>query len=101
MLGLVHPCKIYNIFAVGAPVLYVGPTPSHITEIFDQFPDYPWFQVQHGEAAALADHIRRLAAERKDRQHGQSQELLGAFSKATLVPKLIAAIEADNPSKKC
>jgi len=92
MLGLVHPCKIYNIFAVGAPVLYVGPAPSHITEIFDQLPDYPRSQVQHGEATVLADCIRRLAAAYKDRQHGQHQAMLVAFSKATLVPKLIAAI---------
>ena len=104
MLGLVHPCKIYNIFAVGAPVLYVGPTPSHITEIFDQLPDYPWFPVQHGQAAVLAAHIRGLAAERKDRQQARPREMLGAFSKATLVPKLISvisAIEAGKTSKQC
>ena len=23
-VGIVHPCKIYNILAVGAPVLYIG-----------------------------------------------------------------------------
>jgi colanic acid biosynthesis glycosyl transferase WcaI len=33
-VGLVHPCKIYNILKVGAPVLYIGPSPSHVTEIF-------------------------------------------------------------------
>ncbi|MBZ5696428.1 MAG: glycosyltransferase family 4 protein [Acidobacteriia bacterium] len=27
-VGLVHPCKIYNILSVGAPVLYIGPRPS-------------------------------------------------------------------------
>jgi len=96
MLGLVHPCKIYNIFAVGAPVLYVGPTPSHITEIFGQLPDYPWFGVRHGQATRLAEHLRRLAAEPKERQPGRSQTGLGAFSKATLVPKLVAAIETAN-----
>src|ERR1039458_4707606 len=26
-VGLVHPCKIYNILAVGAPVIYIGPKP--------------------------------------------------------------------------
>ncbi|HWQ90932.1 MAG TPA: glycosyltransferase family 4 protein, partial [Clostridia bacterium] len=33
MLGLVHPCKIYNILSVGAPILYIGPKPSHVTEV--------------------------------------------------------------------
>ena len=32
-VGIVHPCKIYNILSVGAPVLYIGPTPSHVTDI--------------------------------------------------------------------
>ena len=85
MLGLVHPCKIYNIFAVGAPVAYVGPRPSHATDIFDQHPDYPWVSVQHGEAAALAEHIRRMVAQSKDRPRGQPQQMLRSFSKATLV----------------
>ena len=37
-VGIVHPCKIYNILAVGAPVLYLGPCPSHVTEILDEMP---------------------------------------------------------------
>ena len=28
MLGLVHPCKIYNVLAVGAPVIYIEPGPA-------------------------------------------------------------------------
>ena len=27
-VGLVHPCKIYNIMRVGAPLLYIGPEPA-------------------------------------------------------------------------
>ncbi len=34
-VGLVHPCKIYNILRVQAPVLYIGPRPSHITDILE------------------------------------------------------------------
>lgn len=93
MIGLVHPCKIYNIFAVGAPVVYVGPKPSHVTEIFDRMPDYPWVFARHGEAAALAEHIRRMAGEGKDRSRAWSQEMLAAFSKAILLPKMIASVE--------
>jgi hypothetical protein len=35
-VGIVHPCKIYNILAIGAPVLYIGPTPSHITDLLPE-----------------------------------------------------------------
>lgn len=32
-VGLVHPCKIYNILSIGAPVLYLGPAESHLTDL--------------------------------------------------------------------
>ena len=35
-VGIVHPCKVYNIMSIGAPVLYVGPALSHITDIASQ-----------------------------------------------------------------
>jgi glycosyltransferase involved in cell wall biosynthesis len=95
MLGLVHPCKIYNILAVGAPVIYIGPKPSHVTEIFDLLPAYPWTSAPHGQAEALEQQIRQLAAAGKQHPSGRPAENLTAFSKAALLPKLIAAIEAD------
>jgi hypothetical protein len=95
MLGLVHPCKIYNILAVGAPTVYVGPNPSHITEIFEGLPQYRWVSARHGEAAVLAQQIRDLAAEgnrgHRECEPGTRKE----FSRAALAPKMIAAIEAD------
>jgi hypothetical protein len=30
-----HPCKIYNILNVGAPVLYIGPRLSHLSELLE------------------------------------------------------------------
>ncbi len=61
MLGIVHPCKIYNILAVGAPVIYIGPKPSHVTEILNRLGDkYPSIRVAHGEADILAEQIRAL-----------------------------------------
>ena len=34
MVGTIHPSKLYNILAVGSPVLYVGPEQSHIGDMF-------------------------------------------------------------------
>jgi hypothetical protein len=35
MVGTIHPSKLYNILAVGSPVLYVGPERSHISDAFE------------------------------------------------------------------
>ena len=32
-VGTVHPCKIYNILALGVPFLYLGPAQSHIEDL--------------------------------------------------------------------
>ena len=92
MLGLVHPCKIYNMLAVGAPVIYVGPTPSHVTEILQVSPEYPQISVRHGEGDSLAAQIRQWA--NRDYRRGKAQAVLPAYAKATLIPKILAAIES-------
>jgi glycosyltransferase involved in cell wall biosynthesis len=33
MVGIIHPCKIYGAMAVGKPILYLGPRPSHISDL--------------------------------------------------------------------
>jgi len=93
MLGLVHPCKIYNVFSVRAPVIYVGPRPSHVTELFDDLKGYPWIAVAHGEAAELAGKIRKWVAQDVANDRNQPVEIMNEIGKATLLPKLLAAIE--------
>ena len=94
MLGLVHPCKIYNILAVNAPVFYIGPKPSHVTEILDQLGDeHPSIRVAHGEADVLADQIQHLRREVTGNRQPLPPEVTAAFSKGVLLPELIAALE--------
>ena len=93
MLGLVHPCKIYNIFAVGAPVAYVGPRPSHITEIFDKLPDYHWISVEHGESGNLASKLQTLAQKNSAASRQQQPQMMKQFCKASLVFQMIEVIE--------
>ena len=35
-VGIVHPCKLYNILRIGSPFLYIGPKKSHVSEIAGQ-----------------------------------------------------------------
>lgn len=63
-VGLVHPCKIYNLLRLGLPILYVGPATSHITELY-QAPAGnglpPLHRLAHGDVDGLVDLLARLA----------------------------------------
>jgi glycosyltransferase involved in cell wall biosynthesis len=47
MVGIIHPCKIYGAMAVGRPILFLGPKPSHVSDILDEH-SIGW-HVAHGD----------------------------------------------------
>jgi len=94
MLGLVHPCKIYNILAVGAPVIYIGPKPSHVTEILDRLGDeYPSIRVTHGDADNLANQIQDSREKLATTSRPLPPAVVADYSKGVLLPNLITALE--------
>jgi glycosyltransferase involved in cell wall biosynthesis len=68
MVGIIHPCKIYGAMAVGRPILFIGPRPSHASDIIDRYGIGE--QVMHGDVSGLVAAIRRFAALR-DEQRAQ------------------------------
>ena len=84
-VGIVHPCKIYNILSVGAPVLYIGPEPSHITDIASQ--QGKFFITRHGDIDAVVAAIM-------DAMQFRQREPATPFAKQTLLPQLVEVIEA-------
>jgi glycosyltransferase involved in cell wall biosynthesis len=86
-VGIVHPCKVYNILSVGAPVLYIGPQPSHVTDIAAQ--QGKFFLTRHGDANAVVAAILEAV------QFGERQPVT-PFAKQSLLPQLIEVIEAGN-----
>jgi len=92
--ALGHPCKIYNILAVSAPVIYIGPKPSHVTEILDRLGDeHPSIRVAHNEADILAEQIRNLRNKTAGTRQPLPAEITAMFSKGILLPELIVALE--------
>jgi len=83
-VGIVHPCKVYNIMSVGAPTFYIGPTPSHVTDIASQHKSR-FFITTHGDVDGAIKAI--LAAT----QHHERQPVI-SFAKQTLLPQLIDII---------
>ena len=81
-VGIVHPCKIYNIMAVGAPALYVGPKPSHISDLASQVT-----HKQHGDVDGVVESI--VQASRQPTRRSYQTEV---FRKERILPQLVNAI---------
>jgi glycosyltransferase involved in cell wall biosynthesis len=99
-VGIVHPCKIYNIMLVGAPLLYVGPKPSHISRILDEIgPEMLWATAGHGGTDEVTQHILRIKEMNSLPHRNGSARVLEKFSSRLLVPRLGSILEAPNPER--
>ncbi|MEY4387577.1 MAG: hypothetical protein RLY20_2860 [Verrucomicrobiota bacterium] len=90
-VGTIHPCKIYNALAVGAPIVYIGPAQSHVTDLLG--PAAAHIGVRHGEATLLATKLRVLSQNRNRLPQSEQQRIAALSSRAALLPKMVAAIE--------
>ena len=84
-VGLVHPCKVYNIRTLGIPYLYIGPRESHVSEL------HPDFAATHGDVQSVVRSIEHgcnlglpRVAHADQAAHGQKY----------LVGRMIATLEA-------
>jgi glycosyltransferase involved in cell wall biosynthesis len=81
-VGIVHPCKIYNILAIGSPVIYIGPSLSPITDTLERVGSESSGSIAHGDVAGLVEQIERLmrspasAASRKSMGKMADQSML-------------------------
>jgi colanic acid biosynthesis glycosyl transferase WcaI len=84
-VGLVHPCKVYNIRTLGIPYLYVGPAESHVTDL------QPTFAATHGDVDAVVRQIEEGARTGLNRvQHAGGEN----HSQSHLVGRMVATLEA-------
>jgi len=89
-VGIVHPCKIYNILRVASPVLYIGPAESHVTDIASRLPRGIVHSFRHGDVAGVADCI--VEAFRTWDPHSREKGFADECSKATLLPQLVSVV---------
>ena len=95
MVGIIHPCKVYGAMAVGRPVLYFGPRPSHISDLLDrhQF----GLSVKHGDVQGAIDAIEQLRQTDPDeliRMGGVAQHVLGrTLSQEILCGRMCEGLE--------
>ena len=99
-VGLVHPCKAYNLLRVNAPILYMGPQPSHVSEILGELNgQLPGAATPHGDAPAAVKSILELKRAVSQAARKDAVPLDGRFSKETLLPQLVAVIESTSQKK--
>jgi hypothetical protein len=60
MIGIVHPCKIYGAMSAGKPILFLGPRPSHVSDILEKH-SIGW-QVSHDDIDGMKRTLRQIRA---------------------------------------
>jgi hypothetical protein len=88
-VGIVHPCKLYNILRVGAPVLYIGPAVSHISEVLEDLGDRTLAGcAAHGDADEVVRQILRIKDAVASPGWQRPVSLGKEFSREALLPRL-------------
>ena len=93
-VGIVHPCKIYNILMLGIPFLFIGPDQSHGGDLARRLGDPTHARMAHnGDVAEIMRQIR-AAMQLGSRPVNEAAKALGAeFSHTVLCPRLVHIIE--------
>jgi glycosyltransferase involved in cell wall biosynthesis len=92
-VGIVHPCKIYNILRLGTPVLYIGPPQGHIPDMIPAEARTDWFYAaQHGQVDAIVEYILS-AASRLAHDLPEPKRVAERFQAQTLLKQIVHCIE--------
>ena len=94
-VGVVHPCKIYNILATGIPFLCIGPKPSHLSEILDSLPaNSRCVWAKHGDVDGIVRQIQAASQAGGRSEDNSFKDAAARFGKESLLPKLVDQLEA-------
>ncbi len=89
-VGIVHPCKVYNIMRIGSPMLAISPTPSHLTDLLSQDNlEGQGTVVRHGDVDAVVECVQDSAAAAQWKRRGECLPAAADFSQAELLPRLV------------
>ena len=96
MVGIIHPCKIYGAMTAGKPILFLGPSPSHISDLLEQHSI--GIRVAHGDVPAALkaiEQFRQISVEDRKIMGDTAQRILDeSLSQRLLCGKFCDAVEA-------
>jgi glycosyltransferase involved in cell wall biosynthesis len=94
-VGIVHPCKVYNILAVGKPFLYIGPDESHISDIaLENENGVTIYAARHGDVETVTQQILKAATLTSNGQTAGTTTFVEKVSRRSLLPVMMEAIAA-------
>ncbi len=95
MVGIIHPCKIYGAMTAGKPILFLGPRPSHVSDLLDEHPI--GVQVSHGDTAGAITAIqkfRTMDADQRNAMGTRAQQVLEqTLSQKLLTTRFVDGLE--------
>ena len=92
-VGIVHPCKIYNIMTVGIPTLYIGPEESHVSDLAAETDTRQISVARHGNVDSVVSRITEAAERKRTSPTTRATISRDRFSKRALLPEMINLIE--------
>ena len=94
-VGIVHPCKIYNILSLGLPFLGIGPKECHLADLADRIADRRYaLLAANDDAPGLTATLQAAAMQGTLPPSPELQKLAAEFSIEVLRPRLVRVIEA-------
>ena len=99
-VGLVHPCKVYNLLSLGLPWVGLGPKESHLGDLLKEMGESSGCaNLRHGDGSALARLIQERAAKPVS-DPARLKKVGEQFRQSVLAPKLAKIIvEATGKSR--
>jgi glycosyltransferase involved in cell wall biosynthesis len=95
-VGIVHPCKVYNILTLGIPILYIGPERSPISDTAARIGDhYLVSSARHGDHHGVAAQISAAAAAGWTPRPVPS-DLAWQFSQGYLISRFLEALPQEH-----
>lgn len=95
-VGMIHPCKIYNILNLGIPFLNLGPERSHLTKLVEAAGDESLAsRLPNDDPERLAEFLRFHSLIKSSVPDPRLCELGSSFTKQKLMPRLIEVIEEE------
>jgi glycosyltransferase involved in cell wall biosynthesis len=93
-VGIVHPCKIYNILTLGIPFLFIGPGASHGSDLVQRLKDPAHGRLaRNGDVAGIVSQIFDAMVLGPRPLNEAAQKLGAEFSHSVLCPRLARVIE--------